>query len=668
MSKKPRQKAAASEQEMESVLNALNNFPSALNSTEKFEEYYSLLTQNSSLLYQIISSDLVWFKPWKKIKEGKAFNSKWFSGGKTNFSFNCLDRHVNSSARNKAAIIWEGENGESEIFTYQILLSKVEQFANVLKNSGVKKGDVVMIYMGLIPALIISVLACARIGAIYSLVFAGYGKGAIRKRIECSKPNIIITADAAVRRGQIIPLKENLDAAAEGLDYVKKIIVFRRNPGHQVEMHAGRDFYWNELMSAASDTCDAEELEADHPLSLCFISTGKDEPVMVHHYTAGLMIQTLLSSKLIFDFKDNDILWCTVDTAWLSGLTFSVYTALLNGITSVIYEGVPNHPAPDRYWNIISKYKVNVFCTIPTFLRASNDWGMNWLNRHDLSSLRIITSIGELLNPELKQWYFKNIGIGKSKLIDCWYQTEAGCVLFASSATNLKECKDSFLKPLPAVDFEILNLQSNAVKDESYGYLVLKNSLPSMSDYFYSEKSINSNHTVGLFKNKFFINEIAQYQNNGLRIAGRSDQTAKIAGHRVSLNEIAKIIKSHPSSAEATVIAKPDKIKGYGLFAFVVLYDKQNESMLLKEELRDFVMNEIGAIAKPDEVKFIDAFPTKEILVDTETATEKRRIPDMKQLLTLALNSAEEPADELNHLEEMREKLLIHLIRLSAKV
>lgn len=653
---------------MERVLNALNNFPSALNTTEKYEDYYSLLAQNSSLLYQIISRELVWFKPWKKIKEGKSLYAKWFSGGKTNLSFNCLDRHVNSSARNKAAIIWEGENGESEIFTYQILLSKVEQFANVLKNSGVKKGDVVMIYMGMIPALIISVLACARIGAIHSIVFAGYGKGATRKRIEHSKPNIIITADAAVRRGQIIPLKENLDAAAEGFDWIKKIFVIRRIPGHQVEMHAGRDFYWNELMSAASDTCDAEELEADHPLSLCFISTGNDEPVMIRHNTSGIMIQTLLSSKLIFDFKDNDISWCTVDTAWLSGLTFSVYAPLLNGITSVIYEGVPNHPAPDRYWNIISKYKVNVFCTIPTFLRASNDWGMNWLNRHDLSSLRIIASIGEPLTTELKQWYYKNIGNGKSKLIDCWYQTEAGSVLFASSATNLKECKDNFLKPLPAVDCEILNLQSKPVKDEGYGCLVLNNSLPSMSDYFFSEEFNNSSSPIRLFKNRFFINEIAQYQNRGLRISGRSDRTAKIAGHRISLNEIAKVLKSHPASAEAIVIARPDKIKGYGLSAFVVLHDKQNESMLLKEELRDFVMNEIGAIAKPDEVKFIDAIPSKEILLDTASGAMKIRIPDIKQLLAITLNEEEPAGDEITYLEKMREELIIHHLSLTAKV
>jgi len=552
---------------------------------------------------------LRWSKKWDRVLEWNPPFAKWFSGGTLNLSENCLDRHVTTWRKNKAAIIWEGEPGETRTLTYQELLREVGRFANVLKALGVHKGDRVGIYMPMIPEAAVAMLACARIGATHTVVFGGFSSEAVRDRMNDAEAKLIVTADGGYRRGQVVPLKVNVDGALKGTKTVQHVVVVRRT-GAAVPFQAGRDHWWHELMAAASPVCPAEPLDAEHPLFILYTSGTTGKPKGVVHTTGGYLLQAALTTKYVFDLKDEDTYFCTADIGWVTGHSYVVYGPLANGATTFMYEGAPNHPEPDRLWDIIEKHRVNILYTAPTAIRAFVRWGEQWPRKHDLSSLRLLGTVGEPINPEAWMWYRAVIGGGRCPIVDTWWQTETGSIMITPLPGAVPTKPGSGTLPFFGVDADVVDKDGKSVPTGAGGYLVIKKPWPSMLRTVYKDPDRYVEQYWKKFPGIYFTGDGARRDADGyFWIMGRVDDVINVAGHRLGTMEVESALVSHAKVAEAAVVGRPDELKGQALVAFVTPKGGLKADEVLRAELKEHVVKEIGSIARPEEIRFTDALP-----------------------------------------------------------
>ena len=558
---------------------------------------------------RMAESELDWFNKWDTVLKWEAPHAQWFIGGKINISHNCLDRHLLSWRRNKAALIWEGEPGDARTLTYQQLHTEVCRFANVLKKVGVKKGDRVALYMPLIPELAISMLACARIGATHSVVFGGFSSTALIDRINDAQCNLVVTADGGWRRGKEVKLKPAVDEALKQTPSVKNCIVVKRT-GSAIHMESGRDHWWHELMQAVDANCPAEEIESEHPLFILYTSGTTGKPKGILHTTAGYLLQAHLTAKWVFDLKDEDVYWCTADIGWVTGHSYVVYGPLSNGATVLMYEGAPNWPEPDRFWDIIERHKVNTLYTAPTAIRAFIKWGEQWPLKHDLSSLRLLGTVGEPINPEAWMWYHRVIGKERCPIVDTWWQTETGAIMITPLPGATPTKPGSGTKPFPGIDVDVMTREGKTVGANEGGYLVIKKPWPSMLRTIYGDDERYQQQYWSQIPGIYFAGDGARKDQDGyFWIMGRIDDVINVAGHRLGTAEIESALVSHEAVAEAAIVAKPDDLKGSAIVAFVTLEGDRAASESLKEELRQHVAKEIGALARPDDLRFADALP-----------------------------------------------------------
>ena len=554
------------------------------------------------------ADELSWFKKWEKVYSWDPENviCKWFEGGKLNASYNCLDRHL-STGGDRIAILWEGDGGEKESYTYRQLFTEVSRFANVLKDKGIKKGDRVAIYLPMVPQLVMAMLACARIGAIHNVVFAGFSADSLRGRIHDSACKMVITADAGFRGGKIIPLKENVDKALN--DTVKAVIVYNR-ANARVNMKEGRDFWWHEAAKLASSECKPEVMDAEDPLFILYTSGSTGKPKGVLHTTGGYMLYVLLTFKWIFDYHEEDIYWCTADIGWITGHSYIVYAPLAYGATSLMFEGVPNYPQPDRFWELVEKYRVTIFYTAPTAIRALERCGDRWPKGRDLSSLRLLGTVGEPINPEAWMWYYEVIGNRQCPVVDTWWQTETGGVLITPlpGATPLKPGSATF--PFPGIEPAVLRLDGTEADVNEGGQLVIKKPWPGMMRTVYGNHPRFKETYFTQFPGMYTTGDSARKDEDGyLWIMGRIDDVIKVSGHRLGPAEIESSLVSHPAVAEAAVVGYPHEIKGEAIYAFVTLKEDVAKSKELRTELENHVRTTIGPIAKPEKIQFADALP-----------------------------------------------------------
>ncbi|HEV8062078.1 MAG TPA: acetate--CoA ligase [Gemmataceae bacterium] len=600
-----------------SVLKETRTFPpppefaakAAIKSLAEYEQLWQKAKDHPEAFWAEQAEQLDWFKRWEKVLLWENPHAQWFVGGKINASYNCLDRHLAEGRGNKAALIWEGEPGDSRVLRYQDLHREVCQFANVLKGLGIHKGDRVTIYMPLIPELVIAMLACARIGATHSIVFGGFSADAVADRNNDAKARLIITADGGWRRGKILPLKINVDAALERSPTVEKCIVFNRC-NSTTPMKPGRDLWWHEQMADASADCPAEPLDSEHPLFILYTSGSTGKPKGILHTTAGYLLGVSASHRWVFDLKENDTYWCTADIGWVTGHSYITYGPLANGATSVMYEGAPNYPREDRFWSIVAKYRVSIFYTAPTAIRAFIKWGDEWPKKHDLSSLRLLGSVGEPINPEAWMWYHQTIGGGRCPIVDTWWQTETGMIMIAPLPGAISTKPGSATRPLPGIVAEVVDKKGHAVPANMGGFLVIRQPWPSMLRGIYGDDARYKEQYWSHVPGSYFTADGARQDKDGyFWIMGRVDDVLNVSGHRLSTMEVESALVHHEKVAEAAVVGKPDKIKGEGIACFVTLKSGVQPSEDLKTELRDHVVKEIGALARPDEIRFTDALP-----------------------------------------------------------
>ena len=555
------------------------------------------------------AKELTWRTPWKTVVEWKAPFAKWFSGGKLNVAENCLDRHLTGPRRNKAAIIWEGEPGEQRTLTYQQLHDEVCRFSNVLLRHKIRKGDRVIIYLPTIPEAAIAMLACARIGAVHSVVFGGFSSASIRDRIADSGATAVITADGGYRRGQIVPLKKNVDAALTGSTSIKRVIVFRR-AGNEIAMEKGRDVWWHEEMARVDANCPAVALDSEHPLYILYTSGSTGKPKGILHTTGGYLVGIHCTTKYVFDIRDEDIYWCTADVGWVTGHSYVVYGPLVAGATTLMYEGAPNWPEPDRFWKIIEHHRVNILYTAPTAIRAFIRWGDEWVKKHDLSSLRLLGSVGEPINPEAWMWYHKKVGGGRCPIVDTWWQTETGAIMITPLPGAVPTKPGSATLPFFGVDAAVVDERGQEVAPNVGGKLLIRRPWPSMLRSIYGDKERYKKQYWSDYQGSYFTGDGARRDKDGyFWIVGRIDDVLNVAGHRLGTSEIESALVSHPSVAEAAVVGRPDEIKGQSVCAFVTVKGNIKPTDRLKSELREHVGKHIGAIAKPDEIRFAEALP-----------------------------------------------------------
>ncbi|MDT5062004.1 MAG: acetyl-CoA synthetase [Acidobacteriota bacterium] len=595
----------------ERVFPPLENFrqSASINSAEDYERLRAEALESPETFWGRMSEELHWFKKWETVLEWNPPHAKWFVGGKTNVAYNCLDRHLQTWRRNKAAIIWEGEPGDQRTLTYQQLHREVCRFANVLKRAGVETGDRVALYMPLIPELAIAMLACARLGATHSIIFGGFSSAALIDRINDAGCKLVVTADGGWRRGAEVKLKPAIDEALKETPTVKGCIVVRRT-GTKVHMEAGRDHWWHELMEMADATCPAEELDSEHPLYILYTSGTTGKPKGILHTTAGYLLQCHLTSKWVFDLKDEDVYWCTADIGWVTGHSYVVYGPLSNGATVLMYEGAPNHPEPGRFWSIIERHQVNIFYTAPTAIRAFIKWGEQWPLKHDLKSLRLLGTVGEPINPEAWMWYHKIIGRERCPIVDTWWQTETGAIMIAPIPGVTPTKPGSATRPLPGIEVDVMTRSGEAVGAGEGGYLVIKRPWPSMLRTIWGDDERYRKQYWSEIEGVYFAGDGARRDKDGyFWIMGRVDDVINVSGHRLGTAEIESALVSHEAVAEAAVVARPDELKGSGIIAFVTLEGTHKATDTLKEELRKHVTKEIGALARPDEIRFSDQLP-----------------------------------------------------------
>jgi acetyl-CoA synthetase len=556
-----------------------------------------------------MAEELHWFKKWDTVLKWEPPHAEWFVGGKTNVSYNCLDRHLNGWRRNKAALIWEGEPGDQRTLTYQQLHFEVCKFANVLKSVGIQKGDRVALYMPLIPELAIAMLACARLGAAHSVIFGGFSSSALVDRINDASCKLVVTADGGWRRGKEVKLKPAVDEALKETPTVKNCIVVRRT-GERIHMESGRDHWWHELMTTVNAECPAAELDSEHPLYILYTSGTTGKPKGILHTTAGYLLQAHLTTKWIFDLKHEDIYWCTADIGWVTGHSYVVYGPLSNGATVLMYEGAPNHPEPDRFWDIIERHRVNILYTAPTAIRAFIKWGEQWPLRHDLSSLRLLGTVGEPINPEAWMWYHNIIGKGACPIVDTWWQTETGAIMISPLPGATPTKPGSATLPFPGIEADVMTREGQPVGPNEGGYLVIKRPWPSMLRTIWGDDERYREQYWSQIENIYFAGDGARRDKDGyFWIMGRIDDVINVSGHRLGTAEVESALVSHAAVAEAAVVARPDQLKGSAIVAFVTLEGAHVSSPELNEELRAHVTKEIGALARPDEIRFTDALP-----------------------------------------------------------
>ena len=553
--------------------------------------------------------ELSWQRPWKKVLEWKPPFAKWFVGGQINVAENCLDRHLQGPRRNKAAIIWEGEPGDKRILTYQQLHRDTCRFANVLKRNKIRKGDRVIIYMPAIPEAAIAMLACARIGAIHSVVFGGFSADSIRDRVVDCGATAVITADGGYRRGAIVPLKQNVDEALKGETTVRRVIVFRR-AGNEIHIEEGRDAWWHRELEYVDAKCAAAALESEHPLYILYTSGSTGKPKGILHTTAGYLVGIHTSMQYVFDLREDDIYWCTADVGWVTGHSYVVYGPLAAGATTVMYEGAPNWPEPDRFWRIIEEYAVSILYTAPTAIRAFIRWGDEWIRKHDLTSLRLLGTVGEPINPEAWIWYQKTIGGGRCPIVDTWWQTETGGIMIAPLPGAIPTKPGSATLPFFGVDPAVVDAEGKEVPPNVGGKLIVRQPWPAMLRSIYGDKARYKKQYWSEYKDNYFTGDGARRDKDGyFWIVGRIDDVLNVAGHRLGTSEIESALVSHSKVAEAAAVGRPDEVKGQSLVVFVTLKGGVAPTSSLKEELRAHVGHHIGAIAKPDEVRFAEALP-----------------------------------------------------------
>jgi acetyl-CoA synthetase len=564
---------------------------------------------NEKFWARLAKSELHWFKPWDSVLKWEPPHAQWFVGGKINISYNCLDRHLPTWRRNKAALIWEGEPGDTRTLTYQQLHTEVCRFANVLKQIGVERGDRVALYMPLIPELAISMLACARIGATHSVVFGGFSSTALIDRINDAQCKVVVTADGGWRRGNEVKLKAAVDEALRETPSVESCVVVRRT-GSKIHMEPGRDHWWHELSTTVNGECAAEELDSEHPLFILYTSGTTGKPKGILHTTGGYLLQAHLTTKWIFDLKDEDIYWCTADIGWVTGHSYVVYGPLSNGATALMYEGAPNWPEPDRFWDIIERHQVNILYTAPTAIRAFIKWGEQWPLKHDLSSLRLLGTVGEPINPEAWMWYHRIIGKERCPIVDTWWQTETGAIMISPLPGATPTKPGSGTKPFPGIAADVMTRDGKSVGANEGGYLVLTRPWPAMLRTIYRDDERYRQQYWSQIDGVYFAGDGARRDQDGyFWIMGRIDDVINVAGHRLGTAEIESALVSHEAVAESAIVAKPDDLKGSAIVAFVTLEGGRTPSDPLKEELRQHVAKEIGALARPDEIRFADALP-----------------------------------------------------------
>ena len=582
-------------------------------SMEAYRELYAAAEADPEGFWAAQAKELLlWDAPWHTVLDWQLPHAKWFVGGKLNVAKNCLDRHLGTPTEHKTAIIWEGEPGDRRTLTYRELHTEVCRFTNALASLGVVAGDRVALYMPMVPELSVAMLACARLGATHSIIFGGFSAQAIRDRVNDATAKVIVTADGGWRRGKIVELKGAVDEALTehgGCPSVEHVVMLTRT-GHAVNFIEGRDHRWESLMEAASPMHEAPALDSEHPLFILYTSGSTGKPKGVLHTTGGYLLGATYSSRLVFDLRDDDVFWCTADIGWVTGHSYVVYGPLSNGATSVMYEGAPNHPEPDRFWEIIARYKVTIFYTAPTAIRAFIRWGDEHPARHDLSSLRLLGSVGEPINPEAWTWYHRVIGGGRCPIVDTWWQTETGSIMISPLPGATPLVPGTATLPLPGIMADVVDMEGNSRPLGEGGFLVIRKPWPSMIRTIWGDderfKAAYWSQIPGLY---FAGDGVRRDERGYIWIMGRVDDVINVAGHRLGTAEIESALVSHPAVAEAAVVGRPDDLKGQAIAAFVTLLASVQKSPELADELRRHVASEIGALARPDDLTFTDALP-----------------------------------------------------------
>ncbi|MFB5599743.1 MAG: acetate--CoA ligase [Nitrososphaeraceae archaeon] len=555
---------------------------------------------------------LLWFKQWNKILDWDPPFAKWFIGGLLNASVNCLDRHVESENKNKVALIWEGDNEETRILTYYQLYQKVNQFSNALKNLGITKGDRVTIYLTMTPELLIAILACSRIGATHNVIFSGFSSQALADRINDARSKIIITADLGFRRGKIVELKKIVDQTIDDLPSIQNVIVFKRS-SNSIKM-TSKDVWWHDIIKNQKTYCQPEQVESTHPLFILYTSGTTGKPKGVVHGTGGYLTHLYSTAKWVFDFNKQDIFFCTADIGWITGHSYIAYAPLMHGVTELIYEGTPDYPQPDRYWSLVEKYGVTILYTTPTALRMYMRYGNEIPHSFDLSSLRLLGTVGEPINPDVWMWYFTNIGKEKCPIVDTWWQTETGGIMI-SHCTGIETMPmkpGSAMFPMPGIDLGIVDEENKYLSQNQKGYLIIKKPWPGMLQTLWRNDKKYRNNYWKSFQDElcYFTGDYAIVDNESyFWLLGRSDDVIKISGHRLGSTELESTFVSHKSVAEAAVISKPNNTKGESITAFIVLKKNHVKSEKLYQELIQHLRKKIGPIATPDEIHFVNKLP-----------------------------------------------------------
>lgn len=569
---------------------------------------YEMAERDREKFWALQAEELYWFRKWDKVLEWNPPYSKWFVNGKTNISYNCLDRHIKSGMRNKAAIVWEGEPGDSRVLTYWDLYREVNKFSNALISLGVKKGDRVAIYLPMIPEAVISMLACSRIGAVHTVVFGGFSADALAERINDAQAKILITADGGYRRGGIIPLKHDADYALNKTPSIQNVIVVKRG-NFLLRFKHGRDIWWHELMEDAGSYCEPVPLDSEDMLFILYTSGTTGKPKGIIHATGGYLVGVYATSKWVFDLKMDDVYWCTADIGWVTGHSYITYGPLANGATVMMYEGAPDWPDRDRFWEICEKYGVTVFYTAPTAIRAFMKWGTELVKKHDLSTLRLLGSVGEPINPEAWMWYYKNIGQERCPVVDTWWQTETGMILITTLPGVGKMRPGYAGVPLPGIKADVLNEKGESV-GVGGGYLALTAPWPAMLKGIYGDDERYRKQYWSKWDGIYFAGDGAKRDKDGyLLLLGRVDDVLSVAGHRLGTMEIESALVDHSSVAEAAVVGVKHEIKGQAVVAFVTIKEEVNPNIGLEQELKEHVVKKIGAIARPETIIFTADLP-----------------------------------------------------------
>ncbi len=605
------------EENLSSTLRENRVFPPAaafasgayVKSLAEYESLYARSVADPEAFWADIAGELDWFAPWTRVLGWELPWAKWFVGGKLNLSHNCVDRHVLAGRGEKRAIVWEGEPGELRTLTFAELHSEVQKFANVLKGLGICKGDRVAVYMGMTPETVVALLACARIGAVHSVIFGGFAAQAIADRVNDAECVAVLTQDGLYRRGAEIKLKTTVDEALSKCTTVKHVVVLKRT-GSEVVMEPGRDRWWHDLMAEAQPDCPAEWMDAEDPLYILYTSGTTGKPKGLVHTTGGYSVQTYLTSRLVFNLHDDDIYWCTADVGWVTGHSYVVYGILQNGVTSVLYEGAPNFPAPDRFWGIIERHKVTVFYTAPTAIRAFIKWGDEHPKKHDLSSLRVLGTVGEPINPEAWMWYHDVIGGGRCPIADTWWQTETGAHMLTPLPGAIATKPGSATRPFPGIVPEVVTKAGEPVPAGQGGLLVIRKPWPSMARTIYNDPDRYVQTYWSEVPGSYFSGDGARRDADGYYwLMGRVDDVINVSGHRLGTMEIESALVAHPKVTEAACVGKPHEMKGQAISAFVTLETGYVPTPEIKEELRAWVAKEIGSLARPDDIRFTDQLP-----------------------------------------------------------